>query len=401
MSNPAANGPRLGDTAVAAEPWRLSHMLALIVAAAVFFWAFTRIGVWAVVILLAFAIALGIGVAYIAVRDRSSQRHALLWMLAIAADHRMPMATTVDAFAGQYRGGFRRRVQRLARLLEDGTGLSHALRAVPGLATPESAMLVEIGEESGTPARALRSAADLQLERAAVARALASQAGYLGGVLLVVQGITAFVLYFIVPKFEAIFNDFGIALPGPTRAVIVASYALSRHLLIVLGPPVATVIAFLVLPRALTTGLAAAWLSRRKHAATILRALAMVAGANRPIEAGLRTLAARHPSIRIRRRLASAADDVRRGIDWREALSRRGLIRPAELDVLVAAGTMGNLAWAMTDLADAIDRRASLRRTLITQALWPAAIGAIGLLVMFLAIAFFLPLIKLIGSLSV
>lgn len=402
MSWGPGDEPKVGATPID-EPWRLSHMLGLVFGAALFFWAYARIGAWAVVLLVVFTIVMIGGAIFMRLRSRDAQRYALLWMLAIASDHRMPLGTSVEAFAGQYRGAFRRRMIRLAALLDQGAGVSYALRAVPGLTSAEAAMMVEVGEENGRLGEALRRAAAQQSERAASGQELASQASYLGIVLLIGQGIVFFVLYYILPKFEAIFRDFGVPLPSVTVHVIRTAHFLAEYFFLVVLLPVLTALVFLVLPR-ITTGGATAWLpmglGRRRHAGAILRALAMTAEANRPMEAGMHTLAVRYPSERIRRRIAAAEEDVKRGADWREALYRRGLIRPVEFEVLATAQAVGNLPWAMNDLADSAERRANLQRALIAQALWPLMVGSIGMVVLILAVAFFLPLIDLIGRLS-
>jgi type II secretory pathway component PulF len=314
----------------------------------------------------------------------------------------MPLATSVEAFAGQYRGDFRRRVVRLATLLAEGAGLSFSLRKVSGLTSAETAMMVEVGEENDRLGESLRRAAAQQSERSTASQELAAQMSYLGIILLIGQGIVFFILYSIVPKFEAIFHDFGIPLPTLTVFVIRAAHFLADYLIF----PVLTVAAavvLLALPWLSADG-AAAWLpagwSRRQHSALILRALAMTAEANRPIEAGLHTLALRYPTAWVRRRVAAAEADVTRGVDWREALHRHGLIRPSELEALRTAQAVGNLPWAMNDLADAALRRANLRRTMLAQALWPLIVGTLGVVVLVLAVAFFLPLIELIGRLS-
>jgi type II secretory pathway component PulF len=403
----------------AAQPSALLRVLTLVLCGLLMLWgllltplifwplAFSGVGNvvgWTVIPLVFLAIAFVVGASFMGSRSRESQRYALLWMLAIAADHRMPLATSVEAFAGQYRGAFRRRVAGLAALLSKGMGLSSALRAIPGLTSEETAMIVEVGEENDRLGDALRRAAAQQSAQSSAAEDFSSQMSYLGVVLLVGQGIVFFVLFFIMPKFEAIFLDFGIPLPRVTKAVIRAAHLLSSTFLIV--PAIILMALPLVLPALpwLSANGAAAWFpagpSRRRHAALILRALAMTAEANRPMESGLHTLAIRYPSGRIRRLLAAAEDDVRRGVDWREALDRRGLIRATDREALTAAQAVGNLPWAMNDLADAALRRANLRRALLAQALWPLIIGALGAVVLVLAVAFFLPLVELIGRLS-
>ncbi len=415
------------------RPWPLVRALLAVVGVVLLVWVVYLLGPLPLVPVALALMAIVVGWLFMAIRGWDGQRYSLLWMLAIAAERRMPMATSVEAFADQYRGGFRRRVRQLAALLEGGAGLAFALRRVPGLASGETTMMVELGEENDRLGEALRRAADQHLDRSGATRQMTTLAAYLGFLLLFGTGIVFFILYFIVPKFEAIFHDFGIPLPGLTRFVIQAGHFLPSLLLAplwILALPF-QFLAFLLLTQAdrypawffaivfllyifaaaaFVLGLLAlfrasavrfpTWSWRTRRAALILRALAMTAGANRPIEAGLRTLAIRYPSWRGRRRLAEAEDDVKRGVDWRDALRRRGLIQPAQAEALTTAQAVGNLPWAMNDLADAALRRANLRRALLAQTLWPVVVGALGAIVLLLAVAFFLPLVELIRRLS-
>jgi type II secretory pathway component PulF len=138
----------------------------------------------------------------------------------------------------------------------------------------------------------------------------------------------------------------------------------------------------------------------RRHAAAILRSLAMCVEAGQPMERGLHTLAKHYPVASVKRRLHRAWNNVHNGADWREALRRHSLISQADEDVLSASSAVGNVAWAMNDLADAVDRRLSLRMAMLTQAVWPLVIIALAGLVLFLAVGFFTPLVMLIGRLS-
>ncbi|WP_165251447.1 type II secretion system F family protein [Paludisphaera soli] len=387
------------------EPWRLRHLLIVVFAVAAFFGAYASIGGWAVVLLIVLLMAAILGAVVVGVRGRAGQRYSLLWMLAIAADHGMPLTTTVEAFSSQYRGRFRRRVSRLAAHLGRGERLSDAMSSVRRLIPADLAMLVRMGEEGDRLGPTLRRAALMQADRSRSGATLASQAGYILGVFYVVQMITFFLLFYIVPKFEAIFNDFGVSLPPSTRMLINGGHFLTSTLLVPVWLPLLTLILMIVLPMALAGGLGIqppliGRLFPRRHAAMILRSLAITAEANRPIEAGLKTLARYYPVRWVRNRLATVAVEVTRGGDWRDALLRSGLVRPIDHEVLTSATAVGNLPWAMNDLADAIDRRRNLRLALLTQALWPIVILSVGALVLFLAIGFFTPLIELIGRLS-
>ena len=386
------------------EPWRLGHLLFAVFGVALFLGSFMAIGGWAVVLLILIAFAGAVGAVVVMIRGRAGQRYSFLWTLAIAADHGLPLATTVAASAGQYRGRFGLRVARLASRLDAGAGLGDALEAVRGLVPADLALLIRSGEESGSLGPALRKAASLQMERSEMEARVGSQAAYLAGVFYVIAGVVSFLLYFIIPKFEAIFQDFGVSLPASTVFLIGVSHQLVRVLAPIWLPLLVFSLMYAV-PIVLSVGSTYSppligRLFRRRHAALILRCLATAAAGGRPIEKALQTLADRYPTRWVRKRLLAVEREVDRGEDWREALLRRRLIRPTDHEVLTSASGVGNLAWAMGDLADAIDRRRRLRGELLTQALWPIVVLAIGVLVLFLAVGFFSPLVELIGRLS-
>jgi protein transport protein HofC len=76
------------------------------------------------------------------------------------------------------------------------------------------------------------------------------------------------------------------------------------------------------------------------------------------------------------------------------------LIRSADGSLLASARTTGNLAWAMRELADTSDRRLLVRLQAAIQLLFPVVVVSMGVLVLFLALAYFGPLVELIDRMS-
>ena len=141
-------------------------------------------------------------------------------------------------------------------------------------------------------------------------------------------------------------------------------------------------------------------LTRRFHSAQILDALALVAGSRVPLPEGLFALARSYPQPGVRRRLQRAAADVESGGPWCECLLRHGLLGPAERAVLEAAQRAGNLPWALREMADSARRRLAHRVQAVVQIAFPPVILLLGLIVMFVVVAMFLPGLKLIQKLS-
>jgi type II secretory pathway component PulF len=142
------------------------------------------------------------------------------------------------------------------------------------------------------------------------------------------------------------------------------------------------------------------WFRRRLHTAAILETVAMFVDAKRPITETLAGLAHWYPTRGIRHRLSRAQDDIQRGREWCEALAIRRLISASDRGVLVAAQRVGNLAWASSELADSNRRRYVTRATAIIQSAFVVILLGYGMLVAFFFIANFLPLIRLISSMT-
>ncbi len=138
----------------------------------------------------------------------------------------------------------------------------------------------------------------------------------------------------------------------------------------------------------------------RRHSSLVMRALSLAVAGQKPIAAGIEGLAHDYPAGWVRRRLVRIDEDVHKGRDWIESLQDRGLIRRSDAAVLDAAQRVGNLEWALRELAESSDRRLGYRLEFWLQLLFPLLIIAAGALVSLFALAYFLPLVKLIEVLA-
>lgn len=344
------------------------------------------------------------GVIAALVARRGTQQEALLSVMAIAAERGMPLAPGIDAFAELCGGGFRLRARGLAYLLEAGVSFPEALANVPGLLPRRSVLLACVGWSQGRLGPALRDALAAESIRKTHRAAFLPKLAYLCALLLMMQTVGAFVLYFVAPKFEAIFLDFGVSLPTATIWTIRVGQSLGglwlTPLLILVELTVLVSIPFASLGLIRWRPPGANWLLWRRDAAAILRALAVTVEARQPITTGMDLLAELFPVARIRRGLFRARVLVENGVPWFEALRRRHLIGGRDAGVLEAAQRAGNLAWALRALADSHDRQLGYRLQVLAQLIFPLIVLGVGVLVGLFAVGYFLPLIHLIQSLA-
>jgi protein transport protein HofC len=388
-----------------ARGWRLAHLMYLVAGVAVFCWLWRTIGPPLLILMFIALVAAAVGGSIILARRRAIRQDALLWIMAIAADNRVPLATAVEAFADQYRGKSHRRIMELAHQLSGGIALPEALRTKRKLVSRDAVLLAWVGDATGRLPQAMRIAATSGSARLPIWMAIASRLAYLLIMLFGLQTVLGFLLYYVMPKFEDIFRTFGLALPRITVIAIHATGAVINYSHLLGWIPVLEAVLLIFLPFSFMS-----WgnydvplfdrLLGRRHTALVFRSLSLVVHANKPIEFALSLLADHYPTAWVRRRLIAARTDVRQGSEWIDSLRRHHLIRGADGEVLRSASTVGNLGWALDELAESNERRLATKFQLVIQTLFPLVVLMLGLVICVTAVGYFAPLVTLISEIN-
>lgn len=334
------------------------------------------------------------------IKRNKGRQQALLALLAVAAQRRIPLGPTLRAFAQEQSGAFAVRTDGLAEALTAGVPLPQALYDARGLLPTEAQPLVQLGCRAGALAPALRSAAALRTYHTATVESLSAKLAYCVFVPLFAVNVLAFVMLKIVPSLRRIFQEFGTTLPPLTQAVLAAGDWIGNFALIV-APLVGlgSLLLLYVLGRSL--GLISwdlpgtSWLLWRLQAALLLDSLALAVESSLPLPEAVDSLHLTLPHSRLRTGLVGVRGDLERGGDWCESMARRGLIDAAAAAVLRSAQPAGNLAWAMRELADSYRRRHAYRYHTLLEMVFPLLVLMFGGVVMFVVVALFMPVIAL------
>lgn len=137
----------------------------------------------------------------------------------------------------------------VAKLVEEGSSLTAALRRYSNIFPEFIINLVEVGEETGELDLVLRRAADYYEKLAFIKGKVKSASFYPTFVLIIATIIVGGILTFIVPQFESIYKSFGGELPLPTQILINASKVLRENFLTIFGVFLLSAIVFLYLYR--------------------------------------------------------------------------------------------------------------------------------------------------------
>src|SRR5262249_27298936 len=119
-------------------------------------------------------------------------------------------------------------------------------------------------------------------------------------------------------------------------------------------------------------------LFRRYDGALVMRGLALAVRRGMPLPEAIRMIGEGYPIRIVGTRLRLAADGVAAGMDWLDALREVRLISRTDAALLAAAARVGNLDWALEEIAEASMRRQVYWLQSILQVLFPITLLALG-----------------------
>lgn len=332
---------------------------------------------------------------------KASQRRALVGVLAVAAEHGMPLVPALNALAQECPRALAGPLDRVIVRLERGDPLANALhearRAAPALLTAAAA----VGARHDCLREALGVVASEQSEhRKTIERAI-QHWGYLFVVLFVTSMVYAYVRIQVVPRLEAIYTDFDSQLNGLSAA----SWTLAFH------PLTSWAMGVVVIPMLLIAGLVSLlslshpnsqWAIQRYFWRLPMRgALKLMAlGVERqgPLLGVINLVADHYPGGRLRSRVRRAAVVMREGMPWQEALHQQQLVSSAQAGVLRASERVGNLPWGLRAMADSLGRTQLARFQFLERTFTTCFLLTLAVWLLIFGLAVLLPLWDLMGQ---
>jgi protein transport protein HofC len=361
-------------------------------------------GVWIIIIPLPIVVAV---IALMVIdRSRQAEHRALLGSLAAAAQHEIPLSECARAYADEKLGDTGLRAMALAESIERGQMLSRAVSTARLRMATATKLAVRLGDGLGMLGPAMRQQIDDSQQVDLALRGTVGKFFYVAFLILWLYVINAFLMWKIVPVFQKMFEEFGLKLPALTNLVINVSlwyvdkglWASALVMLLAMG---LVFLAFLYYIGWLPRDLPIVWrLFRRYDGALVMRALALAVRRGMPLPQAFRWTADCYPMRTVAVQLRSVAERIVAGLDWRESLLRIGLISRSDAAVLASAERVGNLDWALEEMAESAIRRQVYRLQAALQILFPLVLLALGMVISFFVVGLFLPLVSLIQGLS-
>jgi len=287
-----------------------------------------------------------------------------------------------------------------------GTSLADALAMWPRSFSPVYVAMVRAGETGGFIDLVLGQIADLRSREQELKGKVKAALVY-PAVLAVLAGmVVVFLLTYFIPRFSAIFAEFGGALPWLTRAIVATSGLVMKYGLIIVGVAAVAVVAFRravasesgrgALDRAIL-GLPALGLVVARFALVrFCRMLGTLLGAGVPLVAALRVAKEAIGNQTLADAVIRAIEEVQRGAPLAGSLAGSPQLFPASVVEMVAvAEESGRLDKELVRLASAYETELDRRLRMLVALAEPALLFVMAAVVGTVVIGMLLPVFTL------
>jgi type IV pilus assembly protein PilC len=333
--------------------------------------------------------------------------------LATLIDSGLPLLRGLNVLAKQERDTvLKKTIDGLADAVQGGSTFSEGLAQSPRIFNNLYVNMVRAGEVGGVLEVVLARLAEFQEKAQKIKNKVVAAMVYPLIVLVLAVAIMAFLLVFIVPKFEAIFHDMlgDKPLPKITLFVIGVSNFIKNHGLILIGVIIALIAAYKFFVRT-TRGRALidrfklrvplfGDLLRKTAISRFSRTLGTLVTSGVPILQALNITRETAGNSVIAGAIAQVHDSVKEGESIVQPLEASAVFPPMVISMIDVGEETGQLPEMLLKIAEVYDDEVDNSVSALTSMLEPVMIVFLAIVVGTIVIALFMPLISIISGLQ-
>lgn len=306
----------------------------------------------------------------------------------------------------------RKVIINLAESVQGGGTFSESLSGHPNIFNKLYVNMVKAGELGGVLELVLLRLAEFQEKAQKIKNKVVSAMFYPIIVLVIAIAIMAFLLVFIVPKFEAIFADMlgGKPLPALTQFVIGASNFVKGNVLLIIGAAILVFIAYKLIGKTPKGAEAIdnvklraplfGDLTRKSSISRFTRTLGTLVTSGVPILQALNITRETAGNIVIANAIGKVHDSVKEGESIVQPLEASGVFPPMVISMIDVGEETGQLPEMLLKIAEVYDDEVDNAVAGLTSLLEPIMIVFLAVIVGTIVIALFLPLISIISGMQ-
>ncbi|MDB4308181.1 type II secretion system F family protein [Gammaproteobacteria bacterium] len=319
----------------------------------------------------------------------------------------VPLVQSFDIIGrGHENAGMQELILKVKGEVESGTSLSESLAKHPLYFDDLVINLVNAGEQSGVLETLLDKIATYKEKTEYLKAKIKKAMFYPTAVIIVAVIVTAILLIFVVPQFEALFSNFGADLPAFTRVVVNLSEFMQAYWWLIFGIVGISVFAFLqgkkrsrkfgrVLDRTILKLPIVGPIMHKAAIARYARTLATMFAAGVPLVEALQSVAGACGNVVYSDAVLMMKDSVATGQQLTFAMNQTGLF-PNMVEQMVAIGEeSGSLDAMLSKVADFYEQEVDDAVDALTSLLEPLIMSILGVLIGGLVVAMYLPIFKM------
>ena len=299
----------------------------------------------------------------------------------------------------------------LSARVESGESLSRSMARHPKAFSQLIIGLIRAGEVGGVLEESLQRIAGFLEKDVELRRKIRSALTYPVIVLLAAVGIVIFLVSWLVPQFASLFKELGIKeMPAPTQFLIDLSALFTQRWYVVIIAVVAILIAYKLF---VSTRVGRRVADRVKlrvpvfgplHHKIVMarfsRTMGTLLASGVPILQAMETVAGVVGNSVVSDAVIESRARIREGEKIADPLQRSKMFPPMVVHMVSVGEESGSLDHMLNKIADFYENEVEMTIASLTAAIEPVMIVLLGIIVGFIVISMFLPMIEVISNLS-
>ncbi|MBN2492269.1 MAG: type II secretion system F family protein [Planctomycetes bacterium] len=301
--------------------------------------------------------------------------------------------------------GFKKCLEDIVQEIRGGKDLSQCLEKYPRVFSNIFVSMIRAGEASGQLDEILARLADYMEATQKLKRDVRAAMTYPVISLVLVLGITSFLMVGIVPKFQEVFSSLEIDMPALTATVLEVSLWLKDHWFVGAGAAFGAFVLFGLYKKTPLGARQTDWLKlyvpvfgplfRKVALSRFARTFATLIKSGVPILGSLEIVSATAGNRVISAVVDRARENVRQGDALSEPLAQSSVFPPMVTRMIGIGEKSGSLETLLEKIATFYDEQVAAEVKSLTSLIEPILIGVMGFLVGGIVLAVFLPIFEL------
>jgi len=294
--------------------------------------------------------------------------------------------------------------------VESGTTLSEAMGKHPKTFDKLYISMVRAGEAAGALESILKRLAIFMEKAQKIKKKVISAMIYPALVITIAGVILALIMIFIIPKFTAMFEEMGVAMPVATLLLIKTSKTMAHFWYLLPGVPLGIYLIYRLIVSTQGGRHSVDWIKlhlplfgtliSKSTISRFARTLGTLMQAGVPILQALTIVQDATGNAIVSTAIAKVHDSVREGDDIAGPLARSKICDAMVVNMVAVGEETGELAEMLLKVADTYDEDVDALVGGMMSIIEPLLIVFMGTAVAFIVIALFMPLIKLMTSIG-